>query len=319
MSNQDIHTIDHLTETPSITRLYDFYTTPSHASDDFFLHARLFKTPPYSDVLTAGEYSFSSSGTSGTPTVVRFNRTDSIEQQRNLLNILPAFIPYHRKESVLICINVDNANHNARLAAARGFSLLSKHVIYLSLDYDVIIHNIEHYLGLGKHVYLFSFTYDLFTFLTHLAKNLMSFPSSNQLSAIHGGGWKTHQSESIDSATFRTLFNQCFPNATLMNYYGMIEQLGNIYPSCQYDLHHVTLYNDIIIRDKYMNPSPINEEGIIQVISKLPTKQTNTSILTEDLGVIVTTKCKCGRPGKAFKVLGRLQHSQIRGCSNAYL
>lgn len=312
----------HSSTTPdgvSISRIYEYYNSFALQEEDYFIHARLFKTPPYSDHLTIGEYSFTSSGTSGNPTTVHFNRQDSIEQQRNLLRILPSFLPIHRTNSVLICINVDKSQSNARLAASRGFSLLSKQVLYLPLDFDSILYHIELLLAQKKHIYLFSFTYDLYCLLQYLHTSKKSFSCDAHLSAIHGGGWKRHQSDAIDFSSFRSLFNQCFSHATLTNYYGMVEQLGNIYPSCEYDYHHTTPSNDIVIRNKYLDPCKDRENGIIQVISKFPSSQHNSSILTEDIGYIETQHCKCGRPGKAFRVLGRLENSQIRGCSNAYI
>ena len=57
--------------------------------------------------------------------------------------------------------------------------------------------------------------------------------------------------------------------------------------------------------------------GLIQIISLLPTSYPGHSIITEDQGAIFgEDDCKCGRSGKYFKVFGRIPKSEIRGCGN---
>ena len=73
-----------------------------------------------------------------------------------------------------------------------------------------------------------------------------------------------------------------------------------------------------MIRDKNLN-SIIKEKGLVQVISLLPISYPGNSILTEDVGKIYgIDDCKCGKPGKYFKIFGRVEKSEIRGCSDAY-
>ena len=46
-------------------------------------------------------------------------------------------------------------------------------------------------------------------------------------------------------------------------------------------------------------------------------KLSGNSILTEDLGIIHgEDNCKCGNFGKYFTIEGRIQNSDVRGCSN---
>jgi len=60
------------------------------------------------------------------------------------------------------------------------------------------------------------------------------------------------------------------------------------------------------------------ENGIIQLLSILPSSYPGHSILTEDIGVILKDKnCKCAKNGKRFKVIDRVKNSEIRGCSDA--
>ena len=64
-------------------------------------------------------------------------------------------------------------------------------------------------------------------------------------------------------------------------------------------------------------PLSFNEEGLIQVISLLPSSYPGNSILTEDIGVILgEDNCGCGRKGKFFTISGRMKQSEVRGCSD---
>lgn len=54
-----------------------------------------------------------------------------------------------------------------------------------------------------------------------------------------------------------------------------------------------------------------HQEGIIQVLSLLPTSYPGNSLLTEDLGMILgEDDCKCGRKGKYFVMSGRMKESE---------
>lgn len=66
-------------------------------------------------------------------------------------------------------------------------------------------------------------------------------------------------------------------------------------------------------------PCKTNETGIIQVLTPLATAYPGHSILTEDRGILLgIDDCPCGRKGKYFNVLGRIPHTELRGCSDVY-
>ena len=99
----------------------------------------------------------------------------------------------------------------------------------------------------------------------------------------------------------------------------MIEQTGIIYPRCELGHYHFTDYSKIIIRGVDGVKLGPGVQGIIQSISILPRSYPGHSILTQDLGMIhKESNCKCGRMGKTFSVMGRLDKVELRGCSDAY-
>ena len=89
---------------------------------------------------------------------------------------------------------------------------------------------------------------------------------------------------------------------------------------CEYGHYHSSVFSDIIIRRAYdFSIAGIGEEGIIQVLSILPKSYPGHSLLTDDKGILLgEDDCPCGRLGKYFKVTGRLEHAEIRGCSDTY-
>jgi hypothetical protein len=104
------------------------------------------------------------------------------------------------------------------------------------------------------------------------------------------------------------------------NYYGMVEQTGSIYMECEAGRLHASIYSDVVIRRHVdFSVAEIGEPGIIQIVSILPGSYPGHSLLTEDEGVLLgEDDCACGRLGKYFKIVGRLQHAEIRGCSDTY-
>ena len=100
----------------------------------------------------------------------------------------------------------------------------------------------------------------------------------------------------------------------------MAEQTGTIYLACEHGHMHTSSYSDILIRRaKDFSLCDIGEKGMIQLISLLPQSYPGHNILTEDEGMILgEDDCPCGRKGKYFKILGRIQKAEVRGCSDTY-
>ena len=79
---------------------------------------------------------------------------------------------------------------------------------------------------------------------------------------------------------------------------------------------HTNEITNIYVRDKNLNLSKRNEEGILQCISIVPSSYPGNSIILEDKAIFKGKNCKCGKPGKIFTVTGRLSKTEVRGCSD---
>ena len=100
----------------------------------------------------------------------------------------------------------------------------------------------------------------------------------------------------------------------------MVEQTGSIFLECSEGFFHTSVFNDILIRDNFnLKVCETKKTGVVQVFSTIPKSYPGHSILTEDEGSIHgIDDCKCGSKGKYFKILGRLENSVLRGCSDVY-
>ena len=137
---------------------------------------------------------------------------------------------------------------------------------------------------------------------------------------IHGGGWKKLTDRSVDKSVFKELVFETCGIDRVHDYYGMAEQAGSIFFECEHGNKHVSIFSDIIIRKSSdFSVTKIGDPGIIQTLSVIPTSYPGHSLITADRGVVLgVDDCPCGRLGKYFEVLGRLESAEIRGCSDAY-
>ena len=100
----------------------------------------------------------------------------------------------------------------------------------------------------------------------------------------------------------------------------MVEQTGSIFVECNERNLHTSNFSHVIIRDPHtFSVLPFRQRGLIEVISMAPGSYPGHVLLTEDVGEIVgEDDCVCGRLGRYFKVYGRLENAEIRGCSDTY-
>ena len=172
-------------------------------------------------------------------------------------------------------------------------------------------------------ILLFGFTFMIWQ---HFYKDLLrlkvegiTFDLSNGI-LIHGGGWKKLESEAVSHDEFRQRLKDVCGLEHIHDYYGMVEQTGCIYMECECGHLHTSIFSDVITRRPIdFSECVIGEPGIIQVVSTIPESYPGHSLLTEDEGAIEgIDDCPCGRKGKYFRIKGRLQNAEIRGCSDTY-
>ncbi len=296
-----------------------------------FLPVRLFKemelrSIPQEDVVKT----MTSSGTTGQAVSrIYLDRATSSNQQKTMVKIVSEFTGSSRMPMIIVdCPSVvkNRAMFSARGAGILGFSIFGSKKIYalddeMKLDVEGLKAFLEKYRD--QKILLFGFTFMIWQHfykeLLRLKEEGVTFDLSNGI-LIHGGGWKKLVSEAVSHNEFHRRMKEVCGLERIHDYYGMVEQTGCIYMECECGHLHASIFSDVITRRPLdFSECGIGEKGIIQVVSTIPESYPGHSLLTEDEGVILgIDDCPCGRKGKYFRIDGRLQNAEIRGCSDTY-
>ena len=292
-----------------------------------FLPARLFKTLDLKSIPEDEVYkTLLSSGTSGQqPSKIYLSKENALNQQLALVKIVQHYIGKERRPMLVMDaadVLRDRQKFSARGAGILGFSIFSKKMYYaLDNDMEINVSEIEKFLKAveGKSFLIFGFTYIIWEKLVLALEKRNIKLALDKGILIHGGGWKKLSEVAVDSAEFARRVYKNTGIKQVINYYGMVEQTGSIYLTCPEGRYHMNEFGHILIRKpENLDLAEDGEIGLIQVMSTLPISYPGHSILTEDLGVIDTTPCPCGREEKTFEILGRVKGAEIRGCSDTY-
>ena len=306
-----------------------FSTADVHSVENVpFLPVRLFKELELRSVAEEDVFkTMTSSGTTGQQVSKIFlDRVTATNQQKTLVRIVSDRTGKSRMPMLIIdCPSVvkNRAMFSARGAGILGFSIFGRKKLYALNDaMELQLDAIRDFLAenAGQRILLFGFTFMVWQ---HFYKALKSAGEHLDLSnaiLVHGGGWKKLVAEAVEPAVFRAALREVCGDMEVADYYGMVEQTGCIYLECEEGHLHASTYSDVIVRRPLdFSPASVGERGILEVVSLLPESYPGHALLTEDEGVVLgEDDCPCGRKGKYFKVLGRLKHAELRGCSDTY-
>jgi len=137
---------------------------------------------------------------------------------------------------------------------------------------------------------------------------------------LHSGGWKRLQEQAVTRAAFAAGVADVFGCSAdrVLDFYGMVENVGVIYPDCVYGYKHVPAFATVIVRDPLtLRPVEEGQQGLVQVCSVLPTSFPGFLVLTDDIAEVIRYDgCACGRRGISFRFVKRVPQAEIRGCGN---
>ncbi len=301
-----------------IEELADFPFIPVQLFKEF----ELLSVPRESVVKT-----MKSSGTTGqTRSQVFLDRATAMAQSKCLANIMASYIG--KKRLPMIILDTELAKKDPRMFSARGagiigFSMFGRDVFF-ALDEDMQLREAELKDYLAKHqrerIILFGYTYMIWQYVV---KSLRSSGKSLEIPEgvlFHIGGWKKLQAERVSTKVYNEAVRSVCGNLHIHNYYGMAEQLGSVFVECEEGHMHCSVFSDILIRNpRDFSSCKIDEEGLVELLSILPSSYPGHILLTEDWGKILgEDDCPCGRKGKYFELLGRISKAEIRGCSDTY-
>jgi len=267
-----------------------------------------------------------SSGTiSSSPSKIFLDSLTAIRQTMALANIMTSLLGTQRLPMIVFDhpnVIHDRHSYSARGAAIVGMLSFGRDVCYafnedMTLDVECLRKWLTKYHG--KPILVFGLTFIVWQHLILATK-----PDELDLSEgilIHTGGWKKLKDLTVSNDDFKNKVREVTGIKRCHNFYGMVEQVGGVFLECEYGYFHCPQFAEIIIRDpKSWQEAAIGKEGVIQVLSQLPTSYPGHSLLTEDLGIVCgVDDCQCGRKGKSFHVLGRVPRAEPRGCSDTLI
>lgn len=262
----------------------------------------------------------SSGTTSGHPSSIYLDASTAQQQTKALAEIMISFLGNQRLPMVVIDhphVIKDRHSYSARGAAIVGMQTFGRDFFYALDDQMHLDHaGLETWLNKHQHetILLFGMTYMVWKYFL---SQIIEMPIKKGI-LMHTGGWKKMQEESVTNAMFKQRLLAATHLTRCHNFYGMVEQVGSVFVECEEGSFHCPYFADVIVRDPISWSESLGE-GVIQVLSSLPTSYPGHSLLTEDLGRLTGIDlCPCGRKGKSFHVLGRVPQAEIRGCSDAF-
>ncbi|WP_231483017.1 acyl-protein synthetase [Anaerovibrio lipolyticus] len=324
-----IHHRDNCSEYARVLEALAYDDSSAKELEDLpFLPVQLFKEFELMSVpKSAVVKTMMSSGTSGQKrSKVFLDRPTAMAQSRCLSNIMASFIG--KKRLPMIILDTELAKKDPRMFSARGagiigFSLFGRDVFF-ALDDNMEIRwkDLQEYIERhsGERIVLFGYTYIIWQYIVKAMQNKKKNMGLTDGTLFHIGGWKKLQAESVSAQTYNQALKDVCGDIDIHNYYGMAEQLGSVFVECENGHMHCSVFSDVIIRDpKDFRACGIGEEGLVELISVLPSSYPGHVLLTEDWGRIMgEDDCPCGRKGKYFELQGRIKKAEIRGCSDTY-
>jgi hypothetical protein len=293
-----------------------------------FLPVTLFKTHTLSSVPESEVVKvLTSSGTTGQePSRVFLDAETASVQSAVLVKVAQHFLGKDRLPMVIVDhpgVVRDRHSPSARGAGILGMAQFGHRPFYaLREDMSLDEEGLHGYLSqaAGRRVLLFGFTFMVWQYLIQpleRAGRRLNLPGGI---LVHSGGWKKLQEAAVDPRTFRERVQSATGVERVINFYGMVEQVGGVYFENPLHYLHAPIYSEVIIRDPVtLEPLPDGKPGLVQVLSCVPTSYPGHSLLTEDLGVIRGVDPDgTDMGGRCFEILGRVPKAELRGCSDTF-
>jgi hypothetical protein len=308
-------------------------STADAIADLPYLPVSVFKANPPLSLVAASEIkrTLSSSSTSGqVPSRVVLDAATARRMTKGVIAIIRDFIGPERRPYVVIDIQENlkaQAELGARAAAIQGLQSFATETVCClrrdeggdsTLDLDKLQACAEK--RKDTQVLVYGFTYVIWTQLVQPLKRQGITLGMPNIHVLHSGGWKRLEQQAVTKDVFirevASVFG-CSPDRVI-DYYGMVENLGVVYPDCERGHKHVPAFAEVIIRDPLtLAPVEAGQQGLVQVCSVLPTSFPGFLLLTDDMAELIGQDgCPCGRRGTHFRFTRRVPKAEVRGCGN---
>lgn len=267
----------------------------------------------------------SSATSSGVSSSIALDRDSSTLQTISTLAILRDFVGTDIRPLLVLDSSKSlrvRGRLPARVAAALSLKPLASEIHFLlenpadaqSMQWD----KLEILLDRFDDLLVYGFTWILWmAWGAGIPQRIRNKLDGKRIQFVHSGGWKKLEDRKIDRQVFdRALLKDLAPDSGVLDYYGLVEQVGIIYPLCAYGYRHVPAWAHAIVRDPCTLQPLLNQPGQLQLLNTLARGAPYHSVLTEDVGRIVEGPCLCNRSGPKFELIGRIPKAELRGCAN---
>ncbi|MBP1745002.1 MAG: acyl-protein synthetase [Firmicutes bacterium] len=276
----------------------------------------------------------SSATTTGKPSRIHLDRDTSVRQSQALVSTLKSYLGVKRRPVLIIDsseVNDRKETLTARGAAVRGICTFGRDICYalkrsgqsskgLELDIGRVLEFQEKHRD--EEILVYGFTYIIWSRLVQELRSRGITLSMPNMKLLHSGGWKKLGQQSVSRREFAEATAAVFGTEpeNIIDFYGMVEQVGVVFIDCPCGNKHVPDFAEVIIRDvRTLEEVKPGGTGMIEVMSALGTSYPSQAILTEDIGELVgVDDCGCGRLGKYFRFKSRVEKAETRGCGDTF-
>ena len=318
----------HMEGCPAYRRIWAQWHDTGRMEDMPFLHVGLFK---HLDLKTQAEgiqheRELHSSSTGGRSSHIALDtKSSALQAESSRLILEDAVGPAQRPLLILDSTKSlrRRGEMSARLAAALSLKPLSSEIHFLLDDPDdpssMKWEALEAVLQAHTSFLVYGFSWILWLAWASAEKPaaIRSALAGKTFHFVHSGGWKKLEAVRVERGRFDAgLLDILAADSRVVDYYGLVEQVGIPYPLCEHGYRHVPRWADVFVRDSCSFESVVNHPGQLQLLNVLAYGAPYHNVLTEDLAIVHEGPCECGRAGKRFTLLGRLPKAEVRGCAN---
>src|SRR5262249_20678249 len=152
----------------------------------------------------------------------------------------------------------------ARVAAAMSLRPLATEISFLLGPNDAIKWNeVAEAAARSKHLRVYGFTSMLFQAWRDVPPDVAARLRETRIDFVHSGGWKKLEGVAREEFDAR-LLHDSDPSSRVVDYYGLVEQNGVVYPLCGDGYRHVPRWAGVIVRDPWTLRPLRGESGMLQ-------------------------------------------------------
>lgn len=274
-------------------------------------------------------FELQSSATSGFPSTVMIDHITAKRQAVAMARVMGEYLGTLKRPFVIFDVDPSGPSNFAigarraalsaylRFASEAHFVMTASDDGTMTVDTDRLHHAVSS--AAGRKAVAFGFTYVLHAAVKECLTADALDGTGGVQTVLHIGGWKKLESERVSRQQFADTMNRAFGvrPTEVIDVYGFTEQMGLNYPDCVGGWKHTPAFAEVFVRDQVTNlvigPDQV---GLLSFVTPIPHSYPGNVVVTEDIGFYQDGNCTCGRTSRRFRVIGRAQRAEIRGCGD---